>query len=254
MRAYLRVFSLFALITSCVFGEEKGGYIGIDVGSSYTEFTQDVQPIGKILASNNLPGFMLKAGYKTFFGESKKYGMRWYLYGGYSYGKMQDVKADAFRRMFGVQQPQIDTNSIFIGTGKGYYTHVVDYGVGTDFLRNFVVNDDHSFGVFVGVGVGAETWIANGKEYKPSGQESLFNFQTIINLGFRGVVKQSHGVEFGVKFHILDAEIFKGSGPSPLFSKFNNMQQQLQQYATSMTTTTTMRRLHSFYMSYVYNF
>ena len=108
MRAYLRVFSLFALITSCVFSEEKGGYIGIDVGSSYTEFTQDVQPIGKILASNNLPGFMLKAGYKTFFGESKKYGMRWYLYGGYSYGKMQDVKADAFRRLFGgAQQPQI---------------------------------------------------------------------------------------------------------------------------------------------------
>lgn len=252
MRAYLRVFSLFALITSCVFSEEKGGYIGIDVGSSYTEFTQDVQPIGKILASNNLPGFMLKAGYKTFFGESKKYGMRWYLYGGYSYGKMQDVKADAFRNLANGQG--IDTSSIFIGTGKGYYTHVIDYGIGTDFLRNFVVNDDHSFGVFVGVGIGAETWIANGKEYKPSGQESLFNFQTIINLGFRGVIKQSHGVEFGVKFHILDAEIFKGSGPSPLFSKFNSMQQQLQQYAASMTTTTTMRRLHSFYMSYVYNF
>ena len=58
-------------------------------------------------------------------------------------------------------------------------------------LFNFVDSANEVFGVFAGVAIGGETWVANGKEYKPSkGSEAYGNFQTILNVGVRGVLNE----------------------------------------------------------------
>lgn len=200
---------------------------------------------GHIYADNSMANFAIKGGYKTFFGESKRFGVRGYVYFGYGYNSMQNVNYNFGSPLGAIAQAA--NGSIFTGTGKTYYNHVFDYGVGGDLLFNFIDVPEHSFGIYGGVALGAETWVANGKEYKPNGGkgESYFGFQTMLNVGVRGVFDQHHGIEFGAKFPLLDTEIFNGNGRSPLLGRMG---------ITLDGTTTTMRRPYIIHASYVYNF
>lgn len=257
---------LSALCTSGAFAEKGGGYIGFDIGHGNTKFDQSIDGTaatmsngsgattmqnspfnGHIYANNSMTNFAIKGGYKTFFGESKRFGVRGYAYFGYGYNSMQNVNYDIQAAM------PIDDTSIFTRTGKTYYNHVFDYGVGGDLLFNFIDVPEHSFGIYGGVAIGAETWVANGKEYKPNGGkgESYFGFQTMLNIGIRGVFDQHHGVEFGAKFPLLDTEIFNGNGYSPLISRTMPIPGFS---ATLNNTTTTMKRPYIIHASYVYNF
>ena len=172
------------------------------------------------------------------------------MYFGYGYNSMQNVNYDLPLNLGIPGAPtEISDSSIFTGTGKTYYNHVFDYGVGGDLLFNFIDAPEHSFGIYGGVAIGAETWVANGKEYKPSeGSESYFGFQTTINAGVRGVFNEHNGIEFGIKFPLLDTQIFKGAGVSgiPAMSILPGI--------TMNSTTTTMKRPYIIHASYVYNF
>lgn len=258
---------LSVLCTSGAFAEKGGGYVGIDIGHGNVKFDQSIDttinmpsismppqtttmssPLntnGHIYADNSMTNFAIKGGYKTFFGESKRFGVRGYVYFGYGYNSMQNVNYD-------IQNLAIlKDNSIFTKTGKTYYNHVFDYGVGGDLLFNFIDVPEHSFGIYGGVALGAETWVANGKEYKPKGGkgESYFGFQTMLNVGIRGVFEQRHGIEFGAKIPLLDTEIFNGNGNSPLLGQIIPGSS-----ATLNSTTTTMKRPYIIHASYVYNF
>ncbi|RDU51938.1 hypothetical protein CQA49_04210 [Helicobacter sp. MIT 00-7814] len=280
--------SLFAsliagmLCASAVFAEKGGGYLGIDIGHGNAKFDQNIDAImtvpvdadtqriplnGNIYASNSMANITIKGGYKTFFGESRRFGVRGYVYFGYGYSSMQNINYDfsgsgaidygsGFTIPVGQiieQLGEMNGGSIFTGTGKTYYNHVFDYGVGGDLLFNFIDATEHSFGIYGGVALGAETWVANGKEYKPSeGSESYFGFQTTINAGIRGVFNEHHGIEFGVKFPLLDTQIFKGSGYSSLMN--NDILVNMGGSVSLNNTTTTMKRPYIIHASYVYNF
>ncbi|MGI0406568.1 outer membrane protein [Helicobacter himalayensis] len=242
---------LSAFCASCAFAEKGGGYIGIDIGHGNVKFDQSINTSslnGHIYADNSMANFAIKGGYKTFFGESKRFGMRGYVYLGYGYNSMQNIKYD-----FGTGGLQMLNGSIFTGTRNTYYNHVIDYGVGGDLLFNFIDVPEHSFGIYGGVALGAETWVANGKEYKPNGGkgESYFGFQTMLNVGVRGVFDQHHGIEFGAKFPLLDTEIFNGNGNSPLLGQA--MGQTTNGFPLNGTTTT-MKRPYIIHASYVYSF
>ena len=276
-----------SVLASGVYAEKSGGYFAVEVGAAKSKFKQDIDlgvtiPAGTpypplatttttttdITASNILPAFYLKGGYKFMFGERGRLGVRPYVYFGYGYGSMKNVAynninstgsgplADqVINGAFGV--PGIDdtlanADSIFTGTGKTYYNHFFDYGVGADLLYNFVDNENESFGIFAGVAIGGETWVANGKEYKPKGGkgESYGNFQTILNIGLRGVIAQHHGIELGAKFYMLDSVIFEGNGASSLMS---GMAMGMGT-ANLNSTTTTMKRPYMISLAYTYNF
>lgn len=253
---------LSVLCASSAFAEKGGGYIGIDVGHGSAKFDQyidatttmimmpntSMQMKGNIYASNSMPNITIKGGYKTFFGDSRRFGVRGYVYFGYGYKSMENIEYSEGLALVNILPGA--SSSIFTGTGKTYYNHVFDYGVGGDLLYNFIDTQEHSFGVYGGVSLGAETWVANGKEYKPNGGkgESYFAFQTMINAGVRGVFNEHHGIEFGVKFPLLESEIFNGNGYSVLLNP-------LPIATTTLNhTTTTMKRPYIIHASYVYNF
>lgn len=63
-------------------------------------------------------------------------------------------------------------------------TKSVAYNMGADVLYNIIDNTNKIFGVFASVAIGGETWVANGKDYKPNGGkgEAYGNFQTILTI------------------------------------------------------------------------
>ena len=288
-RHFAKITLSIALLSGALWAEKSGGFLGIEAGFSKANFKQDIdatghthpgtnpatpsQPtplVGNITADNILPAFYLKGGYKFMFGESGRFGVRPYVYFGYGYGSMKNVAYNMGASanfmpgldevISGIVDPILASqDSIFTGTGKTYYNHFFDYGVGADLLYNFVDNENESFGIFAGVAIGGETWVANGKEYKPNGGkgESYGNFQTILNIGLRGVLAKHHGIELGAKFYMLDSVIFDGSGYSPLFASFplgdfSNMAQITS--ANINSTTTTMKRPYMISLAYTYNF
>ena len=152
--------SLFAsiiagmLCASAVFAEKGGGYLGIDIGHGNVKFDQYLDlnmttmgriAEGDITADNSMANIAIKGGYKTFFGESKRFGVRGYVYFGYGYSSMQNVNYD-FTGPYGPLIALVGNASgeIFTNEGKGYYTHVFDYGVGGDLLFNFIDAPEHS--------------------------------------------------------------------------------------------------------------
>ena len=272
-RHFTKITLSIALLGGALWAEKSGGFLGIEAGLSKAKFQQDIdatghthpgtnpvtpsQPtplVGNITADNILPAFYLKGGYKFMFGERGRFGVRPYVYFGYGYGSMKNVNYDG-EGLFSLTN-LVANGSIFTGTGKTYYNHFFDYGVGADLLYNFVDNENESFGIFAGVAIGGETWVANGKEYKPSqGSESYGNFQTILNIGLRGVLAKHHGIELGAKFYMLDSTIFEGSGYSPLMNPENiPLMGAVFQSIDLNSTTTTMRHPFVITASYVYNF
>ncbi|WP_394955237.1 outer membrane protein [uncultured Helicobacter sp.] len=248
-----------SVLASGVYAEKSGGYLAVEVGGAKSKFKQDIdataivfgvpQPVvGDITADNILPAFYLKGGYKFMFGERGRFGVRPYIYFGYGYGSMKNISYNGSLGLVTLVPGASD--SIFTGTGKTYYNHFFDYGVGADLLYNFVDNENESFGIFAGVAIGGETWVANGKEYKPSqGSEVYANFQTILNIGLRSVLAKHHGIELGAKFYMLDSVIFEGSGSSPLMDGI------VSGISVNLNSTkTTMRRPYMISLAYTYNF
>lgn len=249
------------IFASNAFGAEKeGAFAGVELGANKANFKQSLditnplgggQINGDIKANNFLPSIAVKGGYKWFF--SQNFGVRAYGQIGVGYGTMKSVKysdslAAAIRMMPNATNNA--TNSIFTGTGKTYYTTFIDYFVGADLLYNFVSSRDYIFGVYGGLGIGAVTWIANGKEYEVSnGDRTYIDFSANANIGLRSIIKEKHGVELGARFYFPKSKLFEASnGTSPLIPEPMRNQMKI------ADTETTHTRPFSIILSYTYNF
>lgn len=237
------------IFASNAFGAEKeGAFAGVELGANKANFKQSLninmgQAIsGDIKANNFLPSIAVKGGYKWFF--SQNFGVRAYGQIGVGYGTMKSVKYSDSLAVATQAIPNA-TNSIFTGTGKTYYTTFIDYFVGADLLYNFVSSGDYIFGVYGGLGVGAVTWIANGKEYEVSnGDRTYIDFSANANIGLRSIIKEKHGVELGARFYFPKSKLFEASnGTSKLMST-----------VPISKTETTHTRPFSIILSYTYNF
>lgn len=250
------------VLAQSAFGAEKDGvFVGVELGANKVKFKQDLtmsqQGIGTLLsgdikADNLMPSLAVKGGYKWFFGAQRNFGVRAYGQVGVGHGRLVNVEYDmSGAGAVGLQQPGV-TDSVFTGTRDTYYTTFIDYYVGADLLYNFDPrNDDITWGVYAGVGVGGVTWAANGKDYEvTNGDRSYFNFAANANLGLRATIKEKHGVELGARIYFPKSEIFDASGgKSVLMTKVYPL-------ATAATadTTTTHYRPFSVVLSYIYNF
>ncbi|PAF47423.1 hypothetical protein BKH41_07530 [Helicobacter sp. 12S02232-10] len=182
-------------------------------------------------------GAGIKLGYKQFFGNSKWFGLRYYAFLDYGYAN------------FGKIIPDLDS-SPDNPTYKSYYTHMLSYGVGIDTLWNFINKDNASFGIFAGIGVGADTWIANGKDFQekffPKGKVGYVNFQATIDAGLRTNLYKHHGFEVGVKVPLLQDKIFN--------DKDDTIPTEVPIITADMSNTTKVQRNYSVYVSYLYTF
>ena len=258
------------VLAQSAFGAEKDGvFVGVELGANKVKFKQDLTMsmagntmlTGDIKADNLMPSLAVKGGYKWFFGAQRNFGVRAYGQVGVGYGRLVNVEySDSLMGMLmgqvatadpAIQQAAANqaASSIFTGTGKTYYTTFIDYFIGADLLYNFTPkNDDITWGVYAGVGVGGVTWAANGKEYEVSnGKRSYTNFAANANLGLRVSVKENHEIDLGARTYFPKSKLFKASnGTSPLIPP--------QTPATVKDTKTYHYRPFSVMLSYIYNF
>ncbi|GAA7843428.1 outer membrane protein [Helicobacter pylori] len=185
--------------------------------------------IGMISSQNNngaLNGLGVQVGYKQFFGESKRWGLRYYGFFDYNHGYIK---------------------SSFFNSSSDIWT----YGGGSDLLYNFLndkatkKNNKLSVGLFGGIQLAGTTWLnsqyvnltAFNNPY--SAKVNTSNFQFLFNLGLRTNLAMKkkkdsehsaqHGIELGVKIPTINTN-----------------------YYSFLGTKLEYRRLYSVYLNYVF--
>ncbi|GAA8704467.1 outer membrane protein [Helicobacter pylori] len=185
--------------------------------------------IGMIASQNNngaLNGLGVQVGYKQFFGESKRWGLRYYGFFDYNHGYIK---------------------SNFFNSSSDIWT----YGGGSDLLVNFIndsvtrKNNKLSVGLFGGIQLAGTTWLnsqyvnltALNNPY--SAKVNTSNFQFLFNLGLRtnlATAKKEdsehsaqHGIELGIKIPTINTNYYSFLGAKLEY-----------------------RRLYSVYLNYVF--
>ncbi|GAA7036298.1 outer membrane beta-barrel protein [Helicobacter pylori] len=184
--------------------------------------------IGLISSQTNngaMNGIGVQIGYKQFFGEKKRWGVRYYGFFDYNHAYIK---------------------SSFFNSASDVFT----YGVGTDLLYNFIndkatKNSKISFGVFGGIALAGTSWLnsqyVNLATFNNfySAKMNVANFQFLFNLGLRMNLARNkkkasdhvaqHGVELGVKIPTINTN-----------------------YYSLLGTQLQYRRLYSVYLNYVF--
>ncbi len=182
-------------------------------------------------ATNNgaMNGLGVQVGYKQFFGEKKRWGLRYYGFFDYNHAYIK---------------------SNFFNSASDVWT----YGVGSDLLFNFIndkktnflgKNNQISFGLFGGIALAGTSWLnsqfVNLKTISNiyNAKVNATNFQFLFNAGLRTNLARSkkkdsshaaqHGMELGVKIPTLNTK-----------------------YHSFMGTQLEYRRLYSVYLNYVF--
>ncbi len=185
--------------------------------------------VGMIASQNNngaLNGLGVQVGYKQFFGESKRWGLRYYGFFDYNHGYIK---------------------SSFFNSSSDIWT----YGGGSDLLVNIIndsitrKNNKLSVGLFGGIQLAGTTWLnsqyvnltAFNNPY--SAKVNTTNFQFLFNLGLRTNLATArkkdsehsaqHGIELGIKIPTINTN-----------------------YYSFLGTKLEYRRLYSVYLNYVF--
>ncbi|WP_367703978.1 Hop family adhesin HopZ [Helicobacter pylori] len=204
--------------------------------SAYSQLLSATQELGHnpfrrigIISSQTNNGAMngigVQVGYKQFFGEKRRWGLRYYGFFDYNHAYIK---------------------SSFFNSASDVFT----YGVGTDVLYNFIndkatKNSKISFGVFGGIALAGTSWLnsqyVNLATFNNfySAKMNVANFQFLFNLGLRMNLAKNkkkasdhaaqHGVELGVKIPTINTN-----------------------YYSLLGTQLEYRRLYSVYLNYVF--
>ncbi|GAA7057715.1 outer membrane beta-barrel protein [Helicobacter pylori] len=204
--------------------------------SAYSQLLSATQELGHnpfrrigIISSQTNNGAMngigVQIGYKQFFGEKRRWGLRYYGFFDYNHAYIK---------------------SSFFNSASDVFT----YGVGTDVLYNFIndkatKNSKISFGVFGGIALAGTSWLnsqyVNLATFNNfySAKMNVANFQFLFNLGLRMNLAKNkkkasdhvaqHGVELGVKIPTINTN-----------------------YYSLLGTQLQYRRLYSVYLNYVF--
>ncbi|GAA9420739.1 outer membrane beta-barrel protein [Helicobacter pylori] len=184
--------------------------------------------IGLISSQTNngaMNGIGVQVGYKQFFGEKRRWGLRYYGFFDYNHAYIK---------------------SSFFNSASDVFT----YGVETDVLYNFIndkatKNNKISFGVFGGIALAGTSWLnsqyVNLATFNNfySAKMNVANFQFLFNLGLRMNLAKNkkkasdhvaqHGVELGVKIPTINTN-----------------------YYSLLGTQLQYRRLYSVYLNYAF--
>ncbi|GAA9326612.1 Hop family adhesin HopQ [Helicobacter pylori] len=188
--------------------------------------------VGIISSQTNngaMNGLGVQVGYKQFFGEKKRWGLRYYGFFDYNHAYIK---------------------SNFFNSASDVWT----YGVGSDLLFNFIndkntnflgKNNQISFGLFGGIALAGTSWLnsqfVNLKTISNvyMAKVNTANFQFLFNLGLRTNLARpkkkdshhaaQHGMELGVKIPTINTN-----------------------YYSFLDTKLEYRRLYSVYLNYVF--
>ncbi|MFP6106118.1 outer membrane beta-barrel protein [Helicobacter pylori] len=148
------------------------------------------------------------AGYKWFFGKTKRFGFRTYGYYSYNHANLSFVGSK-----LGIMDGASQVNNF-------------TYGVGFDALYNFYESKEgyNTAGLFVGFGLGGDSFIVQGESYlksqmqicnKTAGCSASMNtsyFQMPVEFGFRSNFSKHSGIEVGFKLPLFTNQFYKERG------------------------------------------
>ncbi|TLD95715.1 outer membrane protein [Helicobacter jaachi] len=175
-----------ALTSSALIAEESGTFVGVGIGYGSTTLKLSSNVLGETENIKNTKSglnYGIIAGYKQFFTES--FGLRYY--------------------------GNIDMSSATIES-QAYNT--LNYGVNVDALYNFVTSADMDFGVFLGIGLGANSWSGEGINDAKSvpaaagKKATTTGFDAALNVGLRGVFAKAHGIELAARVPFVKTTLF----------------------------------------------
>ncbi|RVZ46786.1 outer membrane protein [Helicobacter pylori] len=148
------------------------------------------------------------AGYKWFFGKTKRFGFRSYGYYSYNHANLSFVGSQ-----LGIMEGASQVNNF-------------TYGVGFDVLYNFYESKEgyNTAGLFVGFGLGGDSFIVQGESYLKSQMQICNNtagcsasmntsyFQMPVEFGFRSNFSKHSGIEVGFKLPLFTNQFYKERG------------------------------------------
>ncbi|WQS54517.1 outer membrane beta-barrel protein [Helicobacter pylori] len=148
------------------------------------------------------------AGYKWFFGKTKRFGFRSYGYYSYNHANLSFVGSQ-----LGIMEGASQVNNF-------------TYGVGFDALYNFYESKEgyNTAGLFLGFGLGGDSFIVQGESYLKSQMHICNNtagcsasmntsyFQMPVEFGFRSNFSKHSGIEVGFKLPLFTNQFYKERG------------------------------------------
>ncbi len=164
-----------------------------------------------VINTNNygqMYGVDAMAGYKWFFGKTKRFGFRTYGYYSYNHANLSFVGSK-----LGIMDGASQVNNF-------------TYGVGFDALYNFYESKEgyNTAGLFVGFGLGGDSFIVQGESYLKSQMHICNNtagcsasmntsyFQMPVEFGFRSNFSKHSGIEVGFKLPLFTNQFYKERG------------------------------------------
>ncbi|PDW16386.1 hypothetical protein BB409_02465 [Helicobacter pylori] len=172
-----------------------------------------------VINTNNygqMYGVDAMAGYKWFFGKKKRFGFRSYGYYSYNHANLSFVGSQ-----LGIMEGASQVNNF-------------TYGVGFDALYNFYESKEgyNTAGLFVGFGLGGDSFIVQGESYLKSQMQICNNtagcsasmntsyFQMPVEFGFRSNFSKHSGIEVGFKLPLFTNQFYKERGVDGLVDVF----------------------------------
>ncbi|MGL2906212.1 outer membrane beta-barrel protein [Helicobacter pylori] len=164
-----------------------------------------------VINTNNygqMYGVDAMAGHKWFFGKTKRFGFRSYGYYSYNHANLSFVGSQ-----LGIMEGASQVNNF-------------TYGVGFDALYNFYESKEgyNTAGLFVGFGLGGDSFIVQGESYLKSQMHICNNtagcsasmntsyFQMPVEFGFRSNFSKHSGIEVGLKLPLFTNQFYKERG------------------------------------------
>ncbi|MGL2367708.1 outer membrane protein [Helicobacter pylori] len=164
-----------------------------------------------VINANNygqMYGVDAMAGYKWFFGKTKRFGFRSYGYYSYNHANLSFVGSK-----LGIMEGASQVNNF-------------TYGVGFDALYNFYESKEgyNTAGLFLGFGLGGDSFIVQGESYLKSQMQICNNtagcsasmntsyFQMPVEFGFRSNFSKHSGIEVGLKLPLFTNQFYKERG------------------------------------------
>ncbi len=164
-----------------------------------------------VINTNNygqMYGVDAMAGYKWFFGKTKRFGFRSYGYYSYNHANLSFVGSQ-----LGIMEGASQVNNF-------------TYGVGFDTLYNFYESKEgyNTAGLFLGFGLGGDSFIVQGESYLKSQMQICNNtagcsasmntsyFQMPVEFGFRSNFSKHSGIEVGLKLPLFTNQFYKERG------------------------------------------
>ncbi|WP_120984199.1 outer membrane protein [Helicobacter pylori] len=164
-----------------------------------------------VMNTNNygqMYGVDAMAGYKWFFGKTKRFGFRTYGHYSYNHANLSFVGSK-----LGIMEGASQVNNF-------------TYGVGFDALYNFYESKEgyNTAGLFMGFGLGGDSFIVQGESYLKSQMNICNNtagcsasmntsyFQMPVEFGFRSNFSKHSGIEVGFKLPLFTNQFYKERG------------------------------------------